>query len=274
MDWKAWGVEKVADFLFDKIKEIFFPAFIDNNDLGKNHFIDVIKNGERQDAILVKSERQNFNTHSIVQVMPGEEAVFIDNGIIRGVLEEGRHVLNTSNYPFLSELKSKFAGKHRSYCSSIYFLRTAVSSPIEWGTSLQVRDPIQLIFTRVMCRGIYKTQIIDSQKFIDEFIGNGRERLELKELSLLLQDEIIQYTKSVLTEYIINTEEEIIGISSKQQVLSDKIAKGLKHRFDKYGFKIVVFSITGMDILENNRNRDRIECAYRNKRIRELAKDE
>lgn len=274
MGWKTWGLEKAADILVDTIFNKFKSTkdSTSNNSAGK-HIREVIKNEENQNTILVKSKIQDFNTKSILFVMPGEEAVFINNGKIAGILSEGKHVLDTSNYPFLSDMISLISGKLRIHCSSIYFIRTTVSQPLDWGTSLQVRDPLQLISTRVMCRGIYKIQIVNSKNFINYFIGNGWERLERQEFPHLLQGEITQFIKSYLTEYIMTSNVEILGIISKQQILSTKLENILKNKYVQYGFKIVSFSIAGMDILEENPNRKIIEEAYGKKRVAEIKKD-
>ncbi len=47
---------------------------------------EVIKNTVNQNTIIAKSQIQDFNTKSILFVMPGEEAVFINDGEIVGIL--------------------------------------------------------------------------------------------------------------------------------------------------------------------------------------------
>ena len=184
MDWKEWALEKavniLVDTVFNKSKSTDDSA---NKSSTGRHIREVIRNEENQDIIIVKSKTQDFNTKSILFVMPGEEAVFINDGKIAGILQEGKHVLDTLNYPFLSDMISLISGKQRIHCSSLYYIRTTVSQPLDWGTSLQVRDPIQLISTRVMCRGVYRIQIINTKNFIRYFIGNGWERLEQQEFS-------------------------------------------------------------------------------------------
>lgn len=78
---------------------------------------EVIKNTVNQNTIIAKSQIQDFNTKSILFVMPGEEAVFINDGEIVGILSEGKQVLDTLNYPFLSDMISMISGKQRIHCS-------------------------------------------------------------------------------------------------------------------------------------------------------------
>lgn len=273
MGWKVWGLEKIADIIVDAIleKSKLKKGSVFNKPNDRN-IREVIKNTENQNTIIAKSQIQDFNTKSILFVMPGEEAVFINDGEIVGILSEGKHVLDTLNYPFLSDMISLISGKQRIHCSSLYFVRSTISQPLDWGTSLQVRDPLQLISTRVMCRGVYRIQIVNSKNLIKYFIGNGWERLEQQEFSQLIQGEIIQFVKAYLTEYIMKRNEEILGINSEQRSLSIELGELIKNKYIQYGFKIVSFSVIGMDILERDSNRKNIEETYMQKRIAEIKK--
>lgn len=269
MNWKEWMIEKLADSLYDFVRKRFNSANSDKKEkiLGKN-IRDVIQC--EGNFVLSKSPIQDFNTKSILQVMPGEEAVFINNGKIIGVLSDGRHILNTANYPFLSDVLALSTGGKRIYSSKIYFVRKAVSQPMDWGTSIQVRDPVQLIATRVMCHGSYRIKISDSSTFVECFVGNGIDKLDYQNFSYLLKDEILQTIKANLVDYIMSANMEILGIVRKQDILSEKILKKIKNKFIQYGIEIVMFSIAGIDILENDINRVELEKEYRKKRVKEL----
>lgn len=269
MSWREWIIEKTADFFYDLVRKKLGSA---NSDEKKKKLIknirDVIQCEEN--FVLSKSSIQDFNTKSILQVMPGEEAVFIDNGKIIGVLSEGRHILDTHNYPFLSDVLAVSTGGKRVYSSKIYFVRKAISWPIEWGTSIQVRDPVQLIATRVMCRGSYRIKISNSVTFVKHFAGNGTDKLDYQDFSCLLRDEILQTIKAYLVEYIMSASKEILGIVGKQEILAEKILQKIKKKFIQYGIEIITFSIAGLDILENDINRIELEKGYINKRLKEL----
>ena len=265
MDWKEWGIGKIVDLIWE-----FFVGKKQStlsNKTGKK-IIDVIKNEKGEDTILVKSPKCDFNSNSVLFVMPGEEAIFINNGKIVGKFNEGRYRLNTSNYPFLSDLITLISGE-RVFASNIYFVRKSVSCPVDWGTSLQVRDPVQRISTRVMCRGVYRIQISNSESFLKYYIGNGTETINQFEFAQLLKDEILQTIKSKLISYIFESDEEIIGIGRKQTALAEEIRKDIEDVYKEYGFKIVSFHISGMEVLSDNR-REKIEDAYSQKRVNEI----
>lgn len=266
MDWKKWIIEKIADLIWNCLNNRNHPNVMD--DTSRKKIVDVIKSEESRNTILIKSKICDFNSKSVLIVMPGEEALFVDNGKIVKKFNEGRYTLSTSNYPFLSDLITVVSGK-RIFSSDIYFIRKAVSNPMDWGTSIVVRDPKQLISTRIMCRGVYRVQITNSKAFLSYYIGNGSEKLEQYEFAQTLKDEILQKIKSEITDYILDNNQEIIGISCQQNFLAEKIGEIIKDTYEIYGFKIVSFTIAGMDILNDDR-REKIEEAYSRKRVSEI----
>lgn len=274
MNWIEWLLEKVADFILEFfVERIKFSGEKKKEEEHRQarHIINVIKNEESEKSLIIsKSQIQDFNTKSVLFVMPGEEAVFINNGKIIGILGEGRHVLDTDNYPFLSDIVTLITGKVRIYSSCIYFIRKTTSPPIDWGMSIQLRDPIQLIYTRLMCNGIYRIHIKDSNKFLKYFIGNGLDKLNSHELSHLLKDDILRTIKTYLSDYLMARDEEILGISSKQNELSEMLGRRISNMFIHYGIEISSFSIVGINILDDQTNRKEIERAYRDKRIDEI----
>lgn len=272
MNWMDWLLGKIADFFVACFAEKFKSSGKkEKGERQDRHIIDVIKNEEREkNFIISKSQIQDFNTKSVLFVMPGEEAAFINNGKIVGILGEGRHVLDTANYPFLSDVISLITGKVRIYSSSIYFIRKAISQPLDWGMSIQIRDPVQLICTRLMCNGVYRIQIKDSSNFLEQFIGNGLDKLNFIELSQLLKDDILRTVRAYLSDYLVTRDEEILGISSKQNELSEMLGRRIANMFIQYGIEISSFSIVGINILDGQTNREEIERAYRDKRIDEI----
>src|SRR3989339_731363 len=142
---------------------------------GKKHWTDVIKNSGSGELLIWRQPEEDFNTHSTVIVMPGEEAIFIKGGVIEQVFENGTHKLSTENYPFISRLRNVFSGGISTFNCVVYFVRKAHSMEILWGTAspIQVRDPVMMIMTSVRARGAYKVNIDNGAKFLTKLLGNN-----------------------------------------------------------------------------------------------------
>lgn len=271
MEWAKWFGEQLIKCVFDsffqgKRKKVDSPVAEHENAI-----IDVIKNSETGDSILVKSPIENFNTKSILIVMPGEEAIFVDNGQIKNTLTEGRHILSTSNYPFLRDLIKIVLDNQYIFSSRIYFIRKADSFPIDWGTNITVRDPVQLIATRILCRGSYKVRILDSEKFLKYCVGNGINKLEREDMSNLLADEILQVIKSSLSLFVQKMKQELLELVNQQNRLAEYIGERIKGKYNMYGIEINHFAITGINFLYDE-NRNQIEQAYTQKRVDEIKR--
>ena len=70
----------------------------------KKHWTDVIKNSASGELLIWRQPEEDFNTNSTLVVMPGEQAIFIKEGNIEQVFENGTYRLSTENYPFISRL--------------------------------------------------------------------------------------------------------------------------------------------------------------------------
>jgi len=219
--------------------------------------------------LIWRQPEEDFNTNSTVVVMPGEETIFIKGGIIEQVFENGTYKLSTENYPFISRLRNVFTGGVSTFNCVVYFIRKALSMEILWGTSspIQVRDPVMMIMTSVRARGAYKISIDNGEKFLTKLIGNNIAFELQDELTNYFNNEFQQHIKSSIAKAMLNANKEILGICAEQDVLAQNIQPILQEILDDYGIKLITFSIAGIDIPEDDPNRQKLENAFANKGV-------
>jgi membrane protease subunit (stomatin/prohibitin family) len=140
---------------------------------------------------------------------------------------------------------------------------------ILWGTAspIQVRDPIMMIQTSVRARGAYKIQIDSGAKFLTKLLGNNIAFELQAEITNYFDNEFQQYIKSSIAKAIQNSGREILGICAEQDVLAKNIQPILQEIFDDYGVRLISFSISGIDIPENDPNRQKLEDAFSSKGV-------
>lgn len=141
---------------------------------GKKHWVDVIKNSGEGDLLIWRQPEEDFNTNSTLIVMPGEEAIFIKGGVIEQTFTNGTYKLTTENYPFISRLRNAFSGGISTFNCVVYFVRTAHSQEIDWGTM----SPIQYYDDtfgnlNVKSYGAFKIHISNGAKFLTKLLGNN-----------------------------------------------------------------------------------------------------
>lgn len=218
---------------------------------GRKHWTDVIKNSGTPDMLIWRQPEEDFNTNSTLIVMPGEEAIFINGGVIEQVFENGTYKLNTDNYPFISRLKNMFSGGISTFNCVVYFVRKTHSMEILWGTSspIQVRDKLLGISTKIRARGAYKIQISNPTLFLTKLVGNTMNFVGQQELlDKFFANEFQGKIKSNLTKSLNETQTELLGIEARIDELSETVKPYLLDAFEEYGLQLVKFSIAALDI--------------------------
>ncbi len=218
---------------------------------GKKHWVDVIKNTGPGELLIWRQPEEDFNTHSTVIVMPGEEAIFINGGSIEQVFENGTYKLSTQNYPFISRLRTAFSGGVSTFNCVVYFVRKAHSMELLWGTQspIQVRDKLLGISTKLRARGSYKIQIDNPSKFLTKLLGSGIPFAEKQEvLDNYFSNEFQGKIKASITRALNETQAELLGIEARLEEFAEAIEPFLGESLSDYGLKIIKFAIAAMDI--------------------------
>lgn len=217
---------------------------------GKKHWADVIKNTGSGELLIWRQPEEDFNTNSMLIVMPGEEAIFIKGGTVEQVFENGTYKLSTENYPFISRLRNAFTGGISTFNCVVYFVRKADSKEIRWGTEtpIQVRDKVWGVRTDARVRGAYKVRIENPGKFLEKLIGNNIPFQFQEELDKYFASEFQGKIKAAVSKFLNALEQELIGIDAYMDELSEKIEPYIDEIVSDYGLKCVKFSFAGLDI--------------------------
>lgn len=223
----------------------------------KKHWTDVIKNTGPGELLIWRQPEEDFNINSTLIVLPGEKAIFIKGGNIEQMFESGTYRLSTENYPVISRLRNAFSGGVSTFNCVVYFFRDAHSAEILWGTDspIQLRDKMLGIATKIGSHGSYKIQIVNPGIFLTKLIGNNVLFSTQTELNKYLINEFQSKIKSSIARAIDETNAEIIGIDTKLDLLSEAIQPILNELVKDYGLRIVNFSISAINILDDDLRR-------------------
>ena len=228
---------------------------------GKKHWTDVIKNTGDGSLLIWRQPEEDFNTNSTLVVMPGEEAIFVNQGVIEQVFENGTYKLSTSNYPFISRLKNAFSGGISTFNCVVYFVKKSQSVEIRWGTDspIQVRDKVLGIATKLRARGSYKVQIDNAGKFLETLVGNNVQSLSQEELNKFFISQFQSKIKSAIAKELSASEVEVLGIDARLDEFSELIQPKVQEIVEANGLKCVNFSIMAIDIDDENGLREKYD---------------
>lgn len=224
---------------------------------GKKHWADVIKNSGSGDLLIWRQPEEDFNTNSTLIVMPGEEAVFIKGGTVEQTFDNGTYKLSTENYPFISRLRNAMTGGISTFNCVVYFVRTAHSMEIRWGTDspIQVRDKLLGIATKVRARGSYKVAVANPELFLAKLIGNNTSLETQDGLTRYFANQFQSKIKAVATKALNNSETELLGIEERLEEFSETIGPYMQEVLDDYGLRCVQFVVSALDIDDNELRR-------------------
>lgn len=224
---------------------------------GRKPWSSVLKNFGLGGEMIWLHPDEDFNINSTLIVQPGEEAIFVKQGYIEQVFQNGTYTLKTENYPFLSRLINKFSDNTSTFNCRVLFVRVASSVELMWGTDspIQVRDKFLGIQTDLRARGSYKVQVSNAAIFLTKLIGNGIQSFSPQDIKSYFGCEFIGEIKSCIAKVVNEMDQEILGIASRATEFAKMIEPTLRDALAEYGVELLKFVISGIDFAEDELRR-------------------
>lgn len=241
---------------------------------GEKHFVDVIKNRSDNDTLIYQNPEEDFNNGTTLVVGPGEQAIFVYQGMIEQVFNPGSYTLTTANYPFLSRLRNSLSGGVSSFHSLIYFVRTATSREIMWGTQTPIKvydkalgDKFQGIGveTEVRARGAYRISVDDCGIFLTQLIGNNYDLTDQESIREFFRNQFLGHIISILTRELTQFDGPLISVPANAVNYAKTIEDEIAPIVAEYGLKVLNFSISAIDIVDNEARQEAQELVSKNR---------
>lgn len=223
---------------------------------GKKHWVDVIKNSGNGNLLIWRQPEEDFNTNSTLIVMPGEEAIFVKGGVIEQVFTNGTYKLSTQNYPIISRLQTAFSGGISTFNCVVYFVRTAHSEEIEWGTM----SPIQYwddTFGNLDIKsyGAFKIKISNPAIFLTKLLGNNVDFETQQGLRKYFANEFQMHIVNSLSQTLdrLRDSGKVIFETVRNTVaIAESIKPHITEVLDQYGIALEAFSVASCKATSND----------------------
>lgn len=241
---------------------------------GEKHFVDVIKNRSDNDTLIFKNPEEDFNNGTTLVVGPGEKAIFVYQGTIEQIFDPGSYTLTGANYPFISRLRNSLSGGVSSFHSLVYFVRTATSREIKWGTQTPIKvydkalgDQFQGIGveTEVRARGAYRIKVDDCGIFLTQLIGNNYDLTDQESITDYFRNQFLGHIVSILTTELTRWEGPLISVPANAVTYAKTIEDEIAPIAAEYGMKVLNFSISAIDIVDNEARQEAQELVSKNR---------
>lgn len=216
-----------------------------------------------KDVLVHLDPREDFNTGTVVTVNLGEEAMFVKNGEVVGVMSNGRHELSTENYPFLSRIRNMITGGVSTFHCRIYYVRTA-HSIIPWGTpnGIQYQDNWFKCPTVARGFGEYWISFKNIPKFVANLMGN-QSIYTVAELQDAFNGQISSQITRVIAKRLglLTQEREILAFNDMSEELEQVLQQDIQELLDDYGLELKRYFIENLEIEEDERRAAAVSTA-------------
>ena len=136
--------------------------------------IDVISYSGDNNYLIYRAPQTEFSTLTQLIVHPGQEAIFVKDGVVLDILGQGRHTLHTANIPLLSKLINLPFGGESPFKCEVYFVNRTLSLNYKWGTSTpaNVYDQVNQLYLTVAANGTLGLQLNDPHRLLTTVAGS------------------------------------------------------------------------------------------------------
>ena len=134
----------------------------------------VARPDDAKSQVVWKHPDKTIPMKSQLTVEADEKAVFFRDGKVVATLGPGRHTLDSSNLPFLSNLVDSFTGGN-VFIAEVFFVNVREHTGVKFGGRIgHVEDPKSGIPVETMVHGEFSFRVTDPEQLIVGLVGMGR----------------------------------------------------------------------------------------------------
>lgn len=176
---------------------------------------------------------------SQLTVMADEQAVFLRDGKVVGTLGPGRHTLDSSNIPFLSNLVDSFTGG-RLFITEVFFVTTRENTGVRFGGPIgNVEDPKSGIPVETMVHGEFSFRVVSPEQLLVGLVGTGRTQGD--QVPEWMKEQVLKVLRDRISQLCVKNKWPLLDVTSGAytEELEQEALAGLEQHVASYGVKIV-----------------------------------
>lgn len=209
--------------------------------LFSNQFSNVVEwNEGREGVLFYKWQNQEIKKGSKLIIRPGQDAIFLYNGVVEGIFEdEGSYDIESDIIPFLTTLKSFKFGFNTPLRAEVLFINTK-ELLVKWGTKNAINLPAQGLPGGMPIRafGTFNCKIVEHQVVIDKLAGI-RQTYTVEDV----KERIIASLDQLLMSWIAKEGRDMFHLQADARSIARGIESDLDMDMRKLGIGITDFTI-------------------------------
>lgn len=206
-----------------------------------NQFSNVVEwNETREGVLFYKWQNQEIKKGSKLIIRPGQDAIFLYNGVVEGIFEdEGSYDIESQIIPFLTTLKSFKFGFNTPLRAEVLFINTK-ELLVKWGTKNAINLPAPGLPGGMPIRafGTFNCKIVEHDVVIDKLAGI-RQMYTVEDV----KERIIASLDQLLMSWISKEGRDMFNLQADARSIAKGIESDLDMDMRKIGIGITDFTI-------------------------------
>ena len=201
----------------------------------------------RDDVLFWKWTNKEIKKGSRLIVKPGQDAIFLYNGVIEGIFkEEGSFDIESDIVPFLSTLKGFKFGFNSGIRAEVLFINTKEFT-VKWGTKNPVSIPTPALPGGMPIRafGTFNFKADDYVALIDKVAG-------IKQMYCVddVKERVVALVDQLLMKWISKEGRDMFNLQANSFEIASGIKDDLDMQITKIGLTITDFTISSFSYPE------------------------
>ena len=212
----------------------------------------VARPDEAKSQVVWKHPDKTVPMHAQLTVEADEKAVFFRDGVVVATLEAGRHTLDTSNLPFLSNLVDSFTGGD-VLIAEVFFVNIREHTGLKFGGRVgHVEDPKSGMPVEVLVHGEFSFRVHDPVALITGLVGMGRA--DSHSVRSWMKEQVLKVIRDRIAELLVKNRWPLLDVTSGAytEEIEQEVLKGLGEHVRSYGIEVVRLGNFVIDIDESD----------------------
>jgi membrane protease subunit (stomatin/prohibitin family) len=189
--------------------------------------------------VIYKHPDPTIPNKSQLTVDQDDVALFFRDGKIVGIIQPGRHTMESSNIPFLSNLIDSYTGGN-VLKAEVYFVTLREMPNYKFGGRIgAVEDPKSGIPVETMVHGSYSMRVTDPQKLVLGLVGMGNDNND--GFVRWFRELLLKTMKDRIGELLVKKKWPLLDVTSGAytEEIEESVIEGVKKHVDSYGLQIM-----------------------------------
>ena len=208
---------------------------------------------ESKGLIIYKHADNTIPMKSQLTVDQDDVALFFRDGQIVGMIQPGRHTLESSNIPFLSNLIDSFTGGN-VLRAQVYFVTVREIPNFKFGGRIgAVEDPKSGIPVETMAHGSYSLRVTDPQKLLLGLVGMSADNSDT--FVRWFRELLMKVMKDRIGELLVKKKWPLLDVTSGAytEEIEKSVIEGVKVHVNDYGLEIVRIGNFNINISDDDK---------------------